>query len=66
MNALLVKIIIYDGSFWTVKDGNRVVIDLQKKNQMEWWDTVCVRKFMIDVKKVQPENSKLDKLEDDV
>lgn len=63
VNAPLVKIIICDDSFWTVEDGNRVVVNLQKLNQMEWWDGVCTGDPTIDVKKVQPENSKLDELD---
>lgn len=30
---------------------------------MEWWDGVCVGNPTIDVKKIQPENSKLDELD---
>jgi len=63
VNAPLVKAVIVDDSFWTVEDGNRVVINLQKLNQMEWWDGVCIGDPTIDVKKVQPENSKLDELD---
>jgi len=55
--------IICDDSFWTVEDGNRLVISLQKFNQMEWWDSVCKGDPKIDVKKVQPESSKLDDLD---
>jgi hypothetical protein len=57
--------IICDDSFWTVEDGNRLEISLQKMNQMEWWDCVCVGDAKIDVKKVQPENSKLEDLDGD-
>lgn len=63
VDAPLVKSIICDDSFWTVEDGNRVVVNLQKLNQMEWWDSVCVGDPTIDVKKIQPENSKLDELD---
>ena len=65
INAPLSKSIICDDSFWTVEDGNKLVINLQKLNQMEWWDCVCVGDPKIDVKKVQPENSKLDELDGD-
>ena len=36
---------------------------MQKSNQIEWWDTVCVSEFKMDVKKVQPDNSNPDKLD---
>lgn len=65
VNAPLSKVIICDDSFWTVEDGNRLVISLGKLNQMEWWDCVCDGDPKINVKKVQPENSKLDDLDGD-
>lgn len=63
VNSPLSNPIICDDSFWTVEDGNRLVMSLQKINQMEWWDSVCKDDPKIDVKKVQPENSKLDDLD---
>lgn len=65
VDAPLSKLIICDDSFWTVEDGNRLVISLGKLNQMEWWDCVCEGDPKINVKKVQPENSKLDDLDGD-
>lgn len=63
INAALTHSIICDDSFWTIEDGNRLVINLQKLNQMEWWDAVCEGDPKIDVKKVQPESSRLDDLD---
>ncbi len=63
VNAPLTKAIICDDSFWTVEDGNRLIINLQKLNQMEWWEAVCEGDPTIDVKKVQPENSNLSDLD---
>eukprot|EP00980_Cylindrotheca_fusiformis_P003767 scaffold834_cov123-Cylindrotheca_fusiformis.AAC.14 len=63
VNAPLTKPIICDDSFWTVEDGNRLVLSLQKVNQMEWWDSVCQGDPTIDVKKIQPENSSLGDLD---
>mmetsp|Transcript_9785 Transcript_9785/g.18394 ORF Transcript_9785/g.18394 Transcript_9785/m.18394 type:complete len:221 (+) Transcript_9785:498-1160(+) len=63
VDAPLTHSIICDDSFWTVEDGNRLVINLQKLNQMQWWDSVCKGDPKIDVTKVQPENSKLDDLD---
>jgi hypothetical protein len=63
VDAPLSHTIICDDSFWTVEDGNRLVISLQKLNQMEWWDSVCKGDPKIDVTKVQPESSRLDDLD---
>lgn len=65
VDAPLTKAIICDDSFWTVEDGSRLVISLNKLNEMEWWDSVCEGDPKIDVKKVQPENSKLEDLDGD-
>jgi hypothetical protein len=63
VNAPLTKAVIVDDSFWMVEDGNRLVINLQKLHQMEWWDAVCVGDTAIDVKTIQPENSSLNDLD---
>jgi hypothetical protein len=63
INGNLVKPIICDDSFWTVEDGNRLVISLQKLNQMEWWEGVLEGDPTIDIKKIQPENSSLNDLD---
>ncbi|GKZ00069.1 hypothetical protein MPSEU_000960300 [Mayamaea pseudoterrestris] len=63
VNEPLTKPIIIDDSFWTVEDGNRLVINLQKVNQMEWWDSVCESDPKINVRAVQPENSSLSDLD---
>ncbi|KAG7383294.1 hypothetical protein PHYPSEUDO_003833 [Phytophthora pseudosyringae] len=54
-----------DDSFWTLEDGNRICIYLQKDNQMEWWKTIIQGDVEIDTQKVQPENSKLGDLDSD-
>ena len=63
VDAPLTKAIICDDSFWTVEDGNRLVVQLQKLNQMEWWDGVCEGDPKIDVTTIQPENSSLNDLD---
>jgi hypothetical protein len=65
IDAPLVKPVIIDDSFWTVEDGNRLVINLQKLNQMEWWDGVCEGDPKIDVRAIQPESSSLGDLDGD-
>lgn len=59
LDAPLCKTIVGDDSFWTVEDGNRLVLNLQKVNVMEWWDSVCVGDPKIDVRAIQPESSSL-------
>jgi hypothetical protein len=54
-----------DDSFWTLEDGNRICVYLQKENQMEWWKTVIQGDAEINTQKVQPENSKLSDLDAD-
>lgn len=63
MNGALWAKIKHEDSFWTIEDGNTVVIHLYKLNNMEWWKTVMVGDPDIDLQKVQPENSKLDDLD---
>lgn len=54
-----------DDSFWTLEDGNRICVYLQKENQMEWWKTIIKGDTEINTQKVQPENSKLSDLDAD-
>jgi hypothetical protein len=65
IDAPLCKPIVMDDSFWTVEDGNRLVFNLQKANQMEWWNCVCQGSdhATIDVTTIQPENSSVGDLD---
>ena len=63
VDAPLRKIVVLDDSFWTVEDSNRLVLTLQKLNQMEWWDCVCEGDPTINIQKVVPENSNLNDLD---
>jgi hypothetical protein len=63
VNDDLTKAVIVEDCLWTIEDGNKLNINLQKYNRMEWWDSVCVNDPKIDVKKVQPENSQLSDLD---
>jgi hypothetical protein len=63
VDGKLTHAVICDDSFWTVEDGNRLVVNLQKLNQMEWWNAVCEGDPAIDVKTIQPENSSLSDLD---
>mmetsp|Transcript_20483 Transcript_20483/g.44364 ORF Transcript_20483/g.44364 Transcript_20483/m.44364 type:complete len:348 (-) Transcript_20483:53-1096(-) len=63
INDPLTKTIIMDDSFWTVEDGNRLVIQLQKLNDHEWWKGVCQGHDEIDVTTIQPESSSLGDLD---
>lgn len=65
VDGSLYKKVKVDDSFWTLEDGNRICVYLQKDNQMEWWKTIIQGDAEIDTQKVQPENSKLDDLDSD-
>ena len=62
IDAPLNKPVIIDDSFWTIEDNN-LVLNLQKSNQMEWWECVCQGDPKIDVTKIRPENSSVSDLD---
>ncbi|KAL7562687.1 hypothetical protein ACA910_006374 [Epithemia clementina (nom. ined.)] len=70
VNAPLKRSVIMEDSFWTVEDGNRLVIQLQKLNESgglgEWWSAVCEGDPEIEVAHIKPENSSLDDLHGEV
>ena len=51
--------------FWTLEDKSTVLLNLSKRNDMEWWSYVVKGDPVIDTKKVTPENSKLSDLDGD-
>ena len=63
VDADLTSPIICDDSFWTIEDGNRLVVNLQKLNQMQWWDSVCKGDPTINVRSIRPENSSISDLD---
>eukprot|EP01060_Flectonema_neradi_P011938 TRINITY_DN1887_c0_g1_i1.p1 TRINITY_DN1887_c0_g1~~TRINITY_DN1887_c0_g1_i1.p1 ORF type:complete len:326 (+),score=102.92 TRINITY_DN1887_c0_g1_i1:48-1025(+) len=54
-----------DDSFWTLEDGDTIVIHLAKVKDMEWWKNLIQGDEELDLQKVQPENSKLGDLDDE-
>jgi len=63
IDAPLTKMIRTDDSFWSIEDGNKLILNLQKLNTMEWWDSICEGDPKINVQKIVPENSKLSDLD---
>lgn len=47
----------------TVEDQEAVHIHLEKVNQQQWWANIITHHPKIDVRKIQPENSKLSDLD---
>ena len=63
VNDDLSKTVIVEDCLWTIEDGNKLNVNLQKFDRMSWWDSVCANDPKIDLKKVQPENSQLSDLD---
>ncbi|KAI8868084.1 nuclear movement protein nudC [Ramicandelaber brevisporus] len=59
------KPIVMDDSTWSIEDGNRIHIHLEKQNNVEWWPNVLSKHPKIDTSKIQPENSQLSDLDGD-
>ncbi|KAK9324591.1 HSP20-like chaperone [Lipomyces orientalis] len=65
ISGQLYKDIKVDDSTWTLDDQKEITITLAKHNKMEWWPHVVTSAPTIDVKRIQPENSKLSDLDDE-
>ena len=57
-SSTLVDQIKAEESFWTLNTGT-LTLNIEKVNQMEWWDRLVASDPAINTKKVSPENSKL-------
>jgi len=57
------KEIRVDDSTWLIEDNKTLILQLSKKNQMEWWSRVVMSEPEISTKHIQPENSKLEDLD---
>ena len=53
----LTNTIILNNSFWTILDGDKLVLQLNKLSKMEWQDVACKKDSKIDTKMVQSKNS---------
>ncbi|CDU20173.1 nuclear distribution gene C [Plasmodium yoelii] len=52
-----------EDSIWTLEDNRIIHISIEKLNTMEWWATVIKGDPEIDVKKIVPENSRMEDLD---
>ncbi|KMZ79295.1 nuclear movement protein [Plasmodium vivax India VII] len=52
-----------EDSIWTLEDNRVIHVCIEKLNGMEWWSTVIKGDSEIDVKKIVPENSRMEDLD---
>ena len=64
LDGAMDKHVVVDDCMWNC-DGSVIEITLQKKDTMNWWQTIVEGEPEIDTQKVEPENSKLGDLDGD-
>lgn len=52
-----------DDVLWNIEDGKTIVLTISKFNGMEWWSRLLEGEHEINTRKIVPENSKLDELD---
>uniref|UniRef100_A0A8C9H8X2 Nuclear migration protein nudC n=1 Tax=Piliocolobus tephrosceles TaxID=591936 RepID=A0A8C9H8X2_9PRIM len=63
INGEFYKHIKPEDSIWTLEDNQVIHLSIEKLNGMEWWATVIKGDNEIDVKKIVPENSRMEDLD---
>jgi CS domain len=53
-----------DDSMWQIdREDGTIIVHLEKKDRMSWWKSVVIGEPVIDVSKIEPDNSKLSDLD---
>ncbi|WFD08182.1 hypothetical protein MVES1_003553 [Malassezia vespertilionis] len=59
----LAKLILVDGSTWSIADDKILSVHLEKADKNAWWEHVYVHEPKIDTSRIAPEESKLSDLD---
>jgi len=51
--------------YWTLDDNKLIILTLSKVNQMEWWSRLLKKEAEISTRKITPETSKLEDLDNE-
>ncbi|GAB0093862.1 nudC [Sergentomyia squamirostris] len=63
INGELCAEVKMEDSVWVIQDGNQLLLNFEKVNQMSWWDRLMTTDPQIATRKINPEPSKLSDLD---